>query len=378
MIYLDHNATTPVHPAVLERMLPFLSGEHGNPSSVHRLGQRARAAVDDAREDVARLLSCEPEELLFTSGGTEADNLALRGTVRPGQRLVVTRVEHPAVLDTARALKKSGSDVVELPVDGRGALDWDAVDRALTPGTALVSAMAANNETGVLFPIEKLGLLCHERGVPLHVDAVQAFGKVPLDLSRLPVDLLSLSAHKLGGPKGTGALFLRRGRSLEPLLTGGHQERGLRVGTENVAGIVGLAAAAQLALSALEETNARVTALAARLRERILQAVPDVRVTADGAPKLAHTLHLCFRGVGSEALLMALDLKGICASGGSACNSGTLEPSGVLGAMGVLPEWSRGALRLSLGPENTAAEIDEVATVLPQVVESLRAHERRS
>ena len=377
MIYLDHNASTPLAPAAFERMLPLLRGGPGNPSSVHRAGQRARQALDDAREALALGLGCEPKELLFTSGGTEADNLALRGTVRPGARLVVTSVEHPAVLDTARALARDGTEVVELPVDERGALDWEAASRAIVPGCALVSAMWANNETGVVFPLERLGQLCRERGVPLHVDAVQAFGKVAIDLSRLPIDLLSVSAHKLGGPPGVGALFVRRGRALDPMQTGGLQERGRRGGTENVAGIAGFAAAAELALAQLEETNAHVSRLEARLRERLLATIPDVRVTAEGAPKLPHTLSLCFRGVEGEALLMALDLAGVAASSGSACASGSLEPSHVLAAMDVAPEWSRGALRLSFGPENTVEEIDEVARLLPPLVASLRAHARR-
>lgn len=378
MIYLDHNATTPLLPEALERMRPFL-GAPANASSVHRAGQRARAAVDEARDEVARALGCEARELVFTSGGTEADNLALRALVRPGEgrRLVVTAVEHPAVRETARALGRAGAGLVELSVDAQGGLSWDEVERAIVPGTALVSAMWANNETGVLFPVERLGLLCRERGVPFHVDAVQALGKVPIDLQRWPVDLLSVTAHKIGGPQGAGALFVRGGRTLGPLQTGGHQERGRRAGTENVAAIVGFGEAATRAEAGREAFAARAAVDGARLRARILRDIEGVRVTADGAPRLSTTLHLCVRDVEGEALLMALDLAGICASAGSACSSGSLEPSHVLVAMGLEPAWARGALRLSWGPSTTTAELDEAAAALAAIVPRLRASTRR-
>jgi cysteine desulfurase len=351
-------------------MLPLLAS--ANPSSTHRFGQQARAAVDDAREELAGILGCEPKELVFTSGGTEADNLAIFGGVAAGGRLVTTRVEHPAVREAARRLASRGVEVVELPVDRHGRLDLAAADAAIVPGTTLVSAMWVNNETGVLFDVERLGLLCHERGVHFHVDAVQALGRVPVDLAVLPADLVSFSAHKVGGPQGVGALFVRRGAKLAPVASGGLQERGRRPGTENVAGIVGFAAAATEAEASRPSFVARAVALSRRLRDR-LASLPDVHFTADTAPRVASTVHLCFAGVSSEALLMGLDLAGICASAGSACASGSLEPSHVLRAMGLPDAIARGALRLSFGPETNEADIDRAADELLRLVPRLRA-----
>jgi cysteine desulfurase len=351
-------------------MLPHLTS--ANASSTHQAGQRARAAIDEAREALAGVLGCEAKELVFTSGGTEADNLALFGTVGLGGRLVTTSVEHPAVREAARRLARTGVEVIELPVGRDGRLEAAAFEAALTPGTSLVSAMWVNNETGVLFDVERLGLMCRERGVRLHVDAVQALGRLPVDLAVLPADLVSFSAHKVGGPQGVGALFVRRGLKPAAMTAGGLQERGRRPGTENVAGIVGFAAAAVEAESTREAFVARAEALARRLRER-LAPLPGVVFTAEGAPHVASTAHLCVAGVSSEALLMGLDLAGICASAGSACASGSLESSHVLKAMGVPDDLSRGALRLSFGPETTASEIDRVADELHRLVPRLRA-----
>ena len=372
MIDLDQNATTPLRSEALEAMLPWLRAG-ANASSLHRAGQEARAALDEAREQVALALGCSPKELTFTSGGTESDNLALRGMLSRGGRLVTTSVEHAAVRETARALEKSGVEVVSLQVNSCGELDWNEVERAVQPGTTLVSAMWVNNETGVVFPIEQLGLLCRERGVPLHVDAVQAFGKLPIDLSVLPVDLLTVSAHKVGGPQGAGALFVRRGRSIDAMQTGGLQERGRRGGTENVAAIVGFGVAASLAEAEREKVMARLCLLEARLRERLLSDLDDVRVTGEGAERLPTTLHLCVKGAPSEALLMALDQAGIAASSGSACSSGSLEPSGVLRAMGVASEWARGALRLSMGRTTTPDEIERAAAIIVQAIGRVRS-----
>lgn len=375
MIYLDHNATTPLDETVLETMVRVLRDVPANASSVHRAGQRARAAIDDAREKVAATLGASPRDLTFTSGGTEANNLALRGlwaARRPGRdRIVVSAVEHPAVLETARALGRDGARVVELPVDAEGALRWEALEAAIDDTTALVSVMWANNETGIVHPIERLGLLCRDRGVTLHVDAVQAFGRLPIDVSRQPVDLLSVSAHKIHGPKGAGALWARSGIRLLATVTGGHQERGRRGGTENVAAIAGFGVAATLAAERMEGEMARLTALRARL-EQALARIEGTRLLGSTRPRLPNTVAALFADVEGEALLMGLDLEGVCVSSGSACTSGSLEPSHVLRAMGVEDRWARGAVRFSLGRGNTAEEIDRTAALVAQLVPRLR------
>jgi cysteine desulfurase len=377
VIYLDHNATTALDPDVLEHMLPYLRDAYGNASSIHRAGQRTRQAVDDAREQLARALGCSAKALVLTSGGTEADNLALRGVFAARKathrRIVTTSVEHPAVLDTARALAAEGAEVTELTVDADGQLNWDDVEQAIQPDTALVSVMWANNETGVLFPVEQIGALCRERGVPFHVDAVQSLGKLAIDLAALPIDLLTISAHKICGPKGIGALFVRKGTPLWTVQTGGHQERGRRGGTENVAAIVGFGQAMKLASDRLERDRAHLELLRDDLAAALMACVPNVRVTGERSPRLANTLNVCFRDVEGEALLMALDLAGICASSGSACTAGSLEPSHVVKAMGLPPEWARGAVRFSLGRCNTREELDEVVRVVTHSVQKLRS-----
>jgi cysteine desulfurase len=380
VIYVDHNATTPLAPEVLDRMLPFLREEFGNASSIHAAGQRARHAVDDAREQVAALIHSAPKELVFTSGGTEANNLAIRGVFAARQdvrkRIVTTVVEHPAVLDTVRSLGSAGAEVVELPVSSEGQLSWEAIEQAVTPETALVSVMWANNETGVLFPVERIGALCRERGVPFHVDAVQVAGKRPIDLSRVPVDLLSLSAHKLSGPKGIGALYIRKGTPHRAVQTGGHQERGRRGGTENVAAIAGLGVAAGLAAEALARGPSPATTLRDELERRLLAEVADVRIVGRGAERVGNTLMACFCDVEGEALLMALDLAGICVSSGSACTAGSLEPSHVIQAMGFAPAWARGAVRFSFGRGNTEDEVAQVAAAVAAAVQTLRSSRR--
>jgi cysteine desulfurase len=356
-IYLDANATTPLSPEVLAEMMPALGEHFANPSSVHKPGQDARALVDVARERCAKVLGCAPKEIIFTSGGTEADALAILGT-RP-RKVVTTAVEHPAVLGACERVP----DSVRVPVFASGELDLEALREALA-GASLCSVMAANNETGVLFPLGKVGALCRELGVPLHVDAVQAAGKVPLDF---PWDLLTLSAHKIRGPKGAGLLACR-GPKLQALLSGGHQERGRRGGTENVAGIVGLGAAlARVGGNPVP----RLTALRDRLQQAAL-SIPGAHVAGIAAARVCNTLNVAFEGCEGETLLAALDVEGICVSTGSACSAGSVEPSPVLLSMGYPPELARGALRFSLWDGNTDAEIDRVCALLPEIVRRAR------
>ncbi len=359
-VYLDANATTPLAREVMAEMMPALADLFANPSSVHKPGQDARAIVDAARERCARALRCEPREVIFTSGGTEADALAILGG-RPA-KVVTTAVEHPAVL----AACESVAACVRVPVSGSGELDLDALRRAL-PGASLCSVMAANNETGVLFPLREIAALCREQGVPLHVDAVQAAGKIPLDF---PWDLLSLSAHKISGPKGAGLLAARR--KVVALQGGGHQERGRRGGTENVAGIAGMGKALELAAARQPEIEPRLRRLRDRL-ERAAREIPGVRIAGEGAPRVCNTSNVAFEGCDAETLLAGLDLEGIAASAGSACSSGTLEPSPVLLAMGYPPGLARGAIRFSLWSGNTEEEIDRACEVLREVVARARS-----
>jgi len=362
---------------VLDAMLPFLREGYGNPSSLHGAGQAARHAIDDAREEIAATFGCRPKDVVFTSGGTESDNLALKSAWlarKPGtKRIVISSVEHPAVADTARALAAQGAELVELPVDGDGNMVCAEVERAITAETAVVSVMWANNETGVLFPIERVGTLCRERGVLFHVDAVQTAGKIAIDLSRLPVDLLSVSAHKVYGPKGVGALLVRKDTPFHTVQTGGHQERGRRGGTENVAGIVGFGAALKLARQLQSTGPQQLNALVEHFEQGLIARIPDVRIAGASSPRVAGTTNALFQNVEGEALLMALDLAGICASSGSACTSGSLEPSHVVKAMGFSNDWARGAVRFSFGRGNTIAEIDQTLDVLARVVPRLRS-----
>jgi cysteine desulfurase len=370
VIYLDHNATTPLDPDALDAMLPFLRGQHGNASSVHSAGQAARHAVDEARESVAAALHCRPKDLVFTSGGTEANNLAIRGVFaaqkKTRQRVITSAVEHPSVLDTVRSLRDEGAEVVELPVSRSGELAWPD---AITPETALVSVMWANNETGVLFPVEEIGARCRALGVPFHVDAVQAAGKVPIDLSTLPIDLLTVSAHKLYGPKGIGALFVRAKTPLWTVQTGGHQERGRRGGTENVAGIVGFGTAVTKIGVGADGIRALREAFEAGLRA----SLPDVVIAGSESPRVGNTTCALFPNINAEALLMALDLQGICGSSGSACTAGSLEPSHVIRAMGFGPTLTPGAIRFSFGRSNTEEEVRRTLEVVRSAVARLRA-----
>ena len=376
--YLDHNATTPLAPAVLEAMILVLREQFGNASSVHMFGQTAKAQVDGARAAVADLIGARPQEIVFTSGGTEADNLAVRGVAEasaPGRKrhIVASAIEHEAVLKTLKALNRRGWKTSLVPVAENGIVAPDALEAALTDETALVSVMHANNEIGTVQPVAELAALARRRGALFHTDAVQSAGKLPLAVDELGVDLLSLSAHKLNGPKGVGALWVRRGVRLVAGQTGGGQERNRRAGTENVPGIAGFGAAARLAAAAVDAGRAEIAALRDRLETGILEAVPGTVVNGDRERRVPNTTNISFEGVEAESLLIALDLEGVAVSTGSACSSGTLEPSHVLRAMGCSPHRSQTSIRFSLGLDNTAGQIDRVVEILPRVVGKLRA-----
>jgi cysteine desulfurase len=377
-IYLDHNATTPLLPEVIDRMTGTLREEFGNPSSVHHFGQQAKAAIDEARTEVATLLSADPSEVLFTSGGTESDNIAIRGAAEAleatGRRhLIASSIEHEAVLNTLKALAKRGWRTTLLPVDQTGIVAPDALRAALADDTALVSVMHANNEIGTIQPIAELARIAHDRGALFHTDAVQSAAKLPVSVRSLGVDMLSISAHKFYGPKGVGALWIRRGLRVLPLLTGGRQERSRRAGTENVAGIVGMGVAARIARGKMADEGTRLSALRDRLEAEILAAVPGTAVNGAREPRVPNTTNVSFDRVEAESLLIALDLEGIAVSTGSACSSGTLEPSHVLKAMGFNAHRAQNSIRFSLGASSTDAEIDRVIAVLPRMVEKLRS-----
>ena len=374
MIYLDANATTPLDPAVMAAMKPALAEVFANPSSVHKPGQDARALVDRGREQCGTALDCDAREIVFTSGGTEADALAVRGLGR--RKVVTTSVEHPALLGACAELERGGVEVVRVPVDRSGQLDLGALEKAIRPDTAIVTAMWANNETGVIFPVHDIAEIVRAKRTLFHTDAVQAVGKMPLRIRELPIDLLSCSAHKLGGPKGAGLLWARRGIPLAPVQVGGHQERGRRAGTENVAAIVGLGEALSRAVAAIPSQAPRLAAL----RDRLEVAAREIRgahVAGAGTPRVCNTLNVAFEGCDGETLLVALDLAGVAVSTGSACSSGSLEPSPVLLAMGYPPALARGAIRFSLWSGTTAADIDAVAALLPDVVARTRARPDR-
>jgi cysteine desulfurase len=378
-IYLDHAATTPVRDEVRAAMEPFLGPRFGNPSSAHRWGREARTALDEARERVARCLNARPDEVCFTSGGTEADNLAVFGPWRArrgaGRTAIVTSpIEHKAVLAAVQhAAERDGAEARVVPVDGDGRLDRDAYRAALGDDVAVASVMWVNNEVGVEQPVPELGAEAHARGVVFHTDAVQAFGKLPIDVATLPVDLLTISGHKIGAPKGIGAIYVRRGTPLEPLFYGGAQDRGRRPGTENVAFAVALARAAELTLAERERECGRLRALRDAFEARLLAEVPDAVIHGRGAPRAPHVCNVSVPGVDAESLLMALDLQGVAASGGSACQTGSAAPSHVLTAMGVPADLAAGAVRLSFGCLSTEAQVERVATMLPALVARARA-----
>jgi cysteine desulfurase len=376
-VYLDNNATTPLAPEVFEAMKPYLLEDFGNASSIHWYGQRAKNAVERARQQVAKLLNARPSEVIFMSGGTESDNASIFGIVQAARpatpHIITTGIEHHAVLNTAQALERRGVSVTYVGVGASGVVDPEEVKRAIRPETVLISIMHANNEIGTIQPLEEIGGIAREHDVYFHTDAVQSVGKIPVDVEKLGVDLLSLSAHKFNGPKGVGATYIRKGTILKPLLYGGHHERDRRPGTENVPGIVGLGMAAELALAHLEETVQRVAGLRDRLERGILERVPQVSVNGDPGRRLPTTSNLCFDYVEGEGFVIAMDLRGIACSTGAACSSGSVEPSHVLSAIGRTPEQARSSIRLSLGRYNTAEEIDATLETLPAVVERLRS-----
>jgi cysteine desulfurase len=374
-IYFDNNATTKVAGEVLEEIKPLFCELYGNASSMHTFGGQMGRRIREAREQVAALFGCEPSEIIFTSGGTESDNTAIQGTLAavPNRRKVITtRVEHPAVLTPCRELENHGYTVIELAVDRLGRLDPAELEQHLDDDTALVTIMYANNETGVIFPIEKIAEMVTEKGIVFHTDAVQAVGKIPLNLSESSIDLLSLSGHKLHAPKGVGALYVRKGTRLSPYMFGGHQEGGRRAGTENVPGIVGLGKACELAAANIEEENQKVKALRDKLETAILATCPDCRLNGDEENRLPNTANISFEYIEGEAILLMLDRYGICASSGSACTSGSLEPSHVLRAMGVPFTAAHGSVRFSLSRYNTEEEVDFAIEKMPAIINRLR------
>ena len=375
-IYLDHNSTTPLHPGVLEAMLPYYKEAFGNPSTIYSFGQETRKATDEAREKVANLIGASPEEIIFTSGGTEADNVALKGVAaaleKKGKHIVTSSIEHHAVLSTLKYLEKRGYKVSFLPVDEHGWLDPREVEEAITSQTVLISVMHANNEVGTIEPISEIGEIAQKAGIYLHTDAVQTIGKIKVNVDDLKVDLLSLSAHKFYGPKGAGALYVRKGTRIHPLLHGGYQERRRRAGTENVAGIVGLGKAAEIASKEMVQQSRRESNLRDRLEKMIRENINHCQLNGHPTQRLPNTLNVSFGFIEGESLILNLDLKGIAVSTGSACTSGSLEPSHVLMAMGVAPEIAQGSIRFSLGRDNRKEDIDYTVENLVEIVTRLR------
>lgn len=377
MIYFDYNATTPLDPAVLEAMLPYLGEEYANASSIHSPGQRARAGVDEARQSVAALIGAKASEIVFTSGGTEADNLAIFGVTGAAsgarKHVIATAIEHHAVLNACQASEANGVGVSYVPANAQGVVDAEDVRRAIRPETVLISAMHANNELGTVQPVQEIGRIAREARIPFHVDAVQSVGKAPIDVREMGADLLSLSAHKIYGPKGVGALYVRSGVRIEPTQRGGQHERGLRPGTENVAGIVGMGKAAELARKRLTEDSERVSSLRDRLEAGLRARIPGIRVNGDGAARVCNTTNVTVMGASGESLVIALDLQGIACSTGAACSSGAIEPSHVLLAIGLSDEAARSSVRFSIGRTTTAEEIERAIEIIPAAVERLRA-----
>jgi cysteine desulfurase len=376
MIYMDYNATAPVHPEVLEALLPFYRESFGNPSSIHWAGRRVKAAVEEARDKVASFLRCAPVEVVFTSSGTEADNMAIKGVASAhcgkGNHIITTCVEHPAVLNTCRYLERKGYDVTWLEVGHDGLLDPASLEECITDRTILISTMLANNEIGTIFPIREIGEIAARHRIYFHCDAVQAAGKIPIDCREMNVSLLAVSGHKLGAPQGIGVLVVRQGVKAHPLIHGGAQERNRRAGTENVAGIVALGKACELAQASLSSESARLRELRDRLENGILSSLPDVRINGDREKRLPNTANISFTGVEADSLLVNLDLAGIAVSSGAACSSGTLRTSHVLSAMGVEHALAKGSVRFSLGRENSAADVDYLLRELPEIVRRLR------
>src|SRR5579872_4040622 len=372
-IYLDNNATTPVLPEVFEAMRPYFSEHFGNASSIHHQGQETRAAVERARDSVATLLNCRPAEIVFTSGGTEGDNLAIAGLTNPGDHIISSTIEHHAVLHACKHLEEIGCEVTFIPVDGRGLIDPDDVKRALRPNTKLISIMMANNETGVVQPVEEIGKIAAEAKVYFHTDAVQAAAKIRIDVKKIGCNVLSISGHKMHAPQGVGVLYVRKGTHLQPLFYGGRHERSRRAGTENVPGIVGLGKAAELAMQSFDRgDDEKIFPMRDRLEQGILAQVEDATVNGEGAPRVPNTTNIYFDHIEGEAMVISLDLKGLAVSTGAACSSGAIEPSHVLTAMGLRPDRARASIRFSLGKQNTNADVDLAIQLVPASVARLR------
>ncbi|MEM5812184.1 MAG: cysteine desulfurase NifS [Candidatus Aenigmatarchaeota archaeon] len=370
-VYLDHAATTPVAKEVLEAMLPFFSQKYGNASSLYSLGREAKEAIEESRSKVAKVINAEPYEIVFSSGGSESDNMALRGAVKKGDHIITSSFEHHAILHTCEALEKEGVKVTYLPVSRDGFVNPEDLEKAITNKTKIVSIMHANNEIGTIQPIAEIGKICRDHGILFHTDAVQTFGKIPIDVKKMNIDLLSASAHKVYGPKGVGCLYIRSGVSIKPLITGGSQERKMRAGTENTAGIVGFGKAAELALKNMDKEAAYLTKLRDMLIDGVLK-IPDSWLNGSRQNRLPNNTNFGFDYIEGESIVLHLDIKGVCASTGSACSSESLTPSHVLTAIGLSPVKAHGSLRMTLGKDNTKEDIGYVLDVLPPIVESLR------
>lgn len=375
IVYVDNNATTKTAPEVLDAMLPFLKEKYGNPSSMHSFGGNIKKDVEEAREKVAALINADPEEIIFTSCGTESDNMAIHGVLSAQQKkneIIMSRVEHPAVLNTCLSLAKNGSTVTEISVNENGTLNIDELKNALNGNTAIASIMWANNETGVVFPVKKIAEMIKEKGIVMHTDAVQAAGKISIDVKNIPVDLLSISGHKIHAPKGVGMLYIRKGTKIRSYLTGGHQEFGLRAGTENVPYIVGFGRACELAKATMEKDNIKMKELVNRLEQELLKKCSATTINGLNEERLPNTTNISFQYIEGESILLLLDEEGICASSGSACSSGSLEPSHVLRAMGIPFTKIHGSIRFSLSRYNTKEDIDYIIEKLPPIVNRLR------
>jgi cysteine desulfurase len=376
-VYLDHNATTPVHPEVLEAMMPFFRDQFGNASSIHWAGREVKKYLDEAREKVAALMNADPQEIIFTGCGTESDNMAIKGVASihqdKGRHIITSKVEHHAILHTCQFMEGLGYEITHLSVDREGLMDLEELRRSIRPDTVLVTIMFANNETGTIMPVQEIGEICREKGAIFHTDAVQAVGKIPIDLKKLPVDILSLSGHKLNTPKGIGAQFIRKGTKLSPLIHGGAQERNRRAGTENIPYIIGLGKACEIAQRDFQKRHEYLRNLRDRLQEGIFQAIPHVELNGHPIRRLPNTLNASFLYVEGESLLLNMDLEGIAVSSGSACSSGSADASHVILAMGKSPLVAQSAIRFSLGLTNTGEDVDYVLEVLPRVIERLRA-----
>lgn len=375
LVYADNAATTKVRPEVLAKMIPYFTEHYGNPSSLYSVGRNTAVAVDKARETVAKCLNCDVKEIYFTSGGSESDNMAIRGIAkkRGSGHIITTAIEHHAVLHTVKDLEKQGFEATYLPVDSEGLISLDELKAAIREDTILITVMAANNEIGTIQPIAEIGKIAKEHKIPFHTDAVQAAGHIAIDVQQMNIDMLSLSAHKFGGPKGTGVLYVRRGTNPKPLITGGAQEMNRRAGTENIAGIVGCAEALRLSVSEIDSETARLTKLRDRLIDGILTNIPYTRLNGSKDKRLPSNVNVSVEFIEGESLILMLDLKGVCASSGSACTTGSLDPSHVLLALGLTHDVAHGSLRLSLGHDTTDADVDYILEVLPQVVDRLRA-----